>query len=386
MDEYPLKPGWGSHTFLAGRARLGGEADGPRERELKQKLTEFIRSDFKVKRAYLARIQYVSESKVNMALCLKMIYGGENTKLVEQLFEIYAKLYYRSELMDLIFLTDEQEERLALTCAPFYGVMYDGNRGLLPDTAASTGIVCSHCASGQSRILHAFRTAAFEKGDSGWQFYCKCGMPENIADAKVLPLKEIVKLEPSLRGWLETPIGMNLWRLTAKARWEQIKEDKLNGNGHGANGHSLNENGQNGSIGHGSNGVSGHYSVNGRNGHGGNGESNNIGNGMFSPNGEVNFVREHGRPFDRGMAPQPPSTGETPVPPEDTDPIREYIKLKPGWPHPVEIALYYECLGCGEVLSSASAGEAKCRCGNIAISSGVIKIENLAKASAFRQR
>ncbi len=134
-------------------------------------------------------------------------------------------------------------------------------------------------------------------------------------------------------------------------KWEHVKA------ANGSNGNSQN----------------GHYS-NGHNGNGQNGHAQ-LGNGMYSPNGEVNFVRETGQPFDRGM---------TPAEPEDEDPVREYIKLRSGWPHPVEIALYYECFGCGEVLSSGSEG--KCRCGNIVISSGVVKIENLAKASAFRQR
>ena len=103
---------------------------------------------------------------------------------------------------------------------------------------------------------------------------------------------------------------------------------------------------------------------------------------MHSPNGEVSFVRETGKLFDRGMTPAEPAESK----PEDTDPVREYIKLRAGWPHPVEIALYYECLGCGEILSSASAGEAKCRCGNIAIRSGVITIKDVSSASAFRQK
>ena len=372
MNEYPLKPGWGSHTFLAGRVHFRGEMNGPREKVLKEKLTQFIQNDFKVKRAYLAHIQYVSESKVTMALCLKMIYGGENTKLVEQLFEIYAGLYYQDELMDIVFLTDDLEEKLAVVCAPFYG-KYDGNHDLLPETAASTGLVCPHCASGQYRILHAQRSSPQGRGDSGWQFYCKCGMPEDPAAFKTLPLKEIIKLEPTLRNWLETPIGTALWRPTGKARWEQIKEEPYNGNGHGGNG-------QHGSNGHGANGVNGHYSANGRNGDG------DIGNGTRPPNGQVNFVRETGKPFERWITPLPPAMGGTPMPPADADPVREYLHLRAGWPHPVEIALYYECLGCGEILSSASAGEVKCRCGNIAIHSGVITIKEIAKASAFRQR
>jgi hypothetical protein len=344
MSSLPeLKPGWRSHNMLVGRYRFARGPKGLRESELQNDLTKYFQTKMQVKAAYFATIKYTSGTFTGPALCLKTSFGGETMDLVEAAGEIFARWFVLPERMDVTFLTDEQEMKLEKVCTPFY-TRPGHNADLYADGLPLTGLVCPHCISGKSRILHAFRTAPCAKNDSGWQFFCKCGMPEDPAAIKTLPLKEIIKLEPTLRGWLETPIGMNLWRATGKSRWEQIKEG-TNGNEH-----------------------NGHYS-NGQNG-----------NGHHLPNGDISFVRETGKPFDREMFPPAESK------PDDGDPIREYIKLRLGWPHPIEIALYYECLACGEILSSASAGEAKCRCGTIAIKSGIVTIQNLGKASAFRQR
>ncbi len=369
MTPNERKPGWQSNEIAYAKVRFYGEQDGVRETRLKEELSEFFRSDWRVKAAYLAKMRVGENPPKGYALCLVVAYGCyRNPEIMTRIGQIYAGLFGKYEEMSVVFTEEHEEAELQTVCPPFYNKA-GRDADLVRDGLPLTGIVCPHCASGSRPILLAQRTSPHEKGDSGWQFYCKSGAEENIAEAKVLPLKEIVKLEPSLRDWLETPIGMHLWRPMGRSRWEQIKEEKLKGYGlNGHNGHGTNGNGQNG-----------HHS-NGQNGHGQNGHAQ-LGNGMYSPNGEVNFVRETGMPFDRGMTPaEEPAEAK----PEDDDPVREYIKLRAGWPHPVEIALYYECFGCGEVLSSGSEG--KCRCGNIVISSGVVKIENLTKASAFRQR
>ena len=351
---------------IVGQCRFMRGPEGYRETELQNELAAYFRTKSQVHAAYFPTIKYESAAYKGPALCLKTCYAGDTMDLVDAAGVIFTHWFVQPERIDIIFITDEQETELVKVCPPFYSKP-GRDADLYRDGVLLTGTVCPHCASGKQRILHALRVSPGGNRDSGWQFYCKCGMPEDPAQAKTLTLKEIVKLEPTLRGWFETPIGMNLWRPTGKSRWEQIKEEKINGNGYGGNG-------QHGSNGHGSNGVNGHYSANGRNGDG------HIGNRMYSPNREVNFVRETGTPFDRGMSPPAPVK----LPPEDADPIREYLHLRAGWPHPIGIALYYECLKCGECLSSASEG--KCRCGNIVISSGVVKITNLEKASAFRQR
>ncbi len=326
--------------------------DGENENEFKRQLMQLIGDDIRIKAAYLAKIKYQNESKIVMALGVVTIYGGQDAKLTAQLHRIYEPLFPKGEILDVIYLEDEeQEERLAKVCLPFYEQKYRHESLYLPAKKETlTAIVCEHIAAKQFPILNAARVRPQGKGDSGWRFFCKSGMPEDHAHDKIITLPELLKIEPGFNKYLDSPEDTYLWRPVVRARWEHFKPSNGHGeqNGHGPNGHH--------------------------------GESNNIGNGMFSPNGEVNFVRENGTPFDRGISPPAPTEPQ----PEDADPIREYVQLRAGWPHPVEIALYYECFGCGEVLSSGSEG--KCRCGNIAISSGVVKIENLAKASAFRQR
>ncbi len=262
-----------------------------------------------MKAAYLAKMGIANNPPKGYALCLVVAYGCyRHPEIMVPIGQIYAQLFEAHEEMSIVFPDDKQEAELIKFCAPFYSKP-GRDADLFRDGLPLTGIVCPHCASGSRPILLAQRTSPHEKGDSGWQFYCKSGAEENIAEAKVLSLKEIVKLEPSLRNWLETPIGTNLWRPMGRSRWEQIKEEKLKGYGlNGHNGHGTNGNGQNG-----------HHS-NGQNGHGQNGHAQ-LGNGMYSPNGEVNFVRETGMPFDRGMIPAEPADTK----PDDGDPVREYM-------------------------------------------------------------
>jgi len=360
--------------MVVGRVNFLGPADGLRERELKEQLAKFANNDFRFKALYLARIQYQSESNAVMALCVVTIYGAQNAELTEQLKDIYAPLFPKGQYMDIIYLDDEeQEDRLAKVCPPFYNKR-DRDANFYRDGLPLTGTLCPHCASGQSPISHAERVASGVKGDSGWRFYCRCGQPNDAA--QTLPLKDIIKLEPSLRNWLEMPGRVNLQRSRGKSRWEPIKEEGRNGhNGNGHNGHH--ENGANGNgngNGHHSHGHSdamylrdtdqpfGKFTVNG------NAEQN----GKWKMEDGKNNYYENGTNGSGHLA-------------EDDDPIRLYLPLLPGRIHPVEIALYYECLGCGVILSSAAPGDTKCRCGNIAISSGQVTIKDLAQAHAFRQ-
>jgi len=166
-------------------------------------------------------------------------------------------------------------------------------------------------------------------------------------------------------------------------RWAHLKQELR----HGRNGHRY------GSNGHGSNRKNGHNG----NGHGH--HSHGHGDAMYlrdtdqpfgkftvNGNGNGNGVHREGAEGANGNGHQengPNGNGHHPA--EDADPIRLYLPLLPGRIHPVEIALYYECLGCGVILSSAAPGDTKCRCGNIAIHSGVVAIQDLAQAHAFRQ-
>jgi len=177
--------------------------------------------------------------------------------------------------------------------------------------------------------------------------------------------------------------------LEFRNRWAHLKQELR----HGRNGHryGTNGNGSNGKNGHNGNGANG----NGTNGNGNGHHSHGHGDAMFLRNTDqpfgkftVNGNGHHGNGtngnHENGTNGNG-TNGNGHHPAEEADPIRLYLPLLPGRIHPVEIALYYECLGCGVILSSAAPGEAHCRCGNIAIHSGVIAIQDLAQAHAFRQ-
>ncbi len=359
MNPRPRKPGWREGEIHFSRVRYWGDLDGPREQELKIELISFFKTRVEIQAAYLARMGYRDDPPTEMALCIRALYDPNVAPINMRIGEISVPLFRGCGSMEIIYLSEKSERIVQQVCQPFYE-----RYPLLPherERLALTAVVCSHVASKRHRMLHAARVKPISKTDSGWRCYCQSGIPEDHKDDKTITLRELLILEPDFKLLFDSPQDTFLVRPTVRMKWEHVKA-KGASKGHGPNG-----NGQNGHYGNGQNG-------NGQNGHA------QLGNGMYSPNGEVNFVRETGMPFDRGVTPAEPAEAK----PEDEDPVREYIKLRAGWPHPVEIALYYECLGCGEVLSSGSEG--KCRCGNIVISSGVVKIETLTKASAFRQK
>jgi len=359
MTPRTRKAGWREGEFHCSRVRYWGDQDGPREQELKIELISYFKTRVEIQAAYFAKLGYNDDPPSTVALCLRALYNPNIAPLNTRIGEIYAPLFRGGGTMEIIYLSEKSERIVQQVCQPFYE-----RYPMLPherERLTTTAVVCSHVASKRHRMLHAARVKPISKTDSGWRCYCQSGIPEDHKDDKTITLRELLILEPDFKSIFDSPPDTFLWRPSSRMKWEHVK--------------AANGNGKNGSNGHGpnGNGLNGHYS-NGQNGH--------LGNGHSFPNGELNFVRETGRPFDRGITPAEPAETK----PTDDDPIREDLHLRAGWPHPVEIALYYECLGCGEILSSASAGEAKCRCGNIAIRSGVITIKDVSKASAFRQR
>lgn len=95
-----------------------GEQDGGPERELKERLVEYLRQSSKVQAAYLARVAY-GGSAVNVALCVRSE-GGPDRDVAESAGRIFASMFGRHEHMDVIFVDQGQESQLAKVCAPFF--------------------------------------------------------------------------------------------------------------------------------------------------------------------------------------------------------------------------------------------------------------------------
>jgi hypothetical protein len=91
--------------------------------------------------------------------------------------------------------------------------------------ASGAVIICSHCANGRYPILLAERSNAEDDPvDTGWQFVCNVESHEDVADAKVWALDEVLELEPSLREFMDLPTGTRLVRLDKNSPW-QAKTD-----------------------------------------------------------------------------------------------------------------------------------------------------------------
>lgn len=104
--------------------RYLGEYNGLRERELKSRLSTFFRENSSASMAYLVRVQYGGEGPVHMALCLRSS-SDLHQELVEMIQIIFSTLFGNGEFLDIIFLDDDQEPRLANTCKPFFSSSVD---------------------------------------------------------------------------------------------------------------------------------------------------------------------------------------------------------------------------------------------------------------------
>lgn len=106
-------------AWTAPRIQFLHEQDGPRERELKSKLSEFFAQRHEILRAYLARVVYEDPSALEVALCLEYS-GADEPGTVRDLDQLFARLVPANVHLDVLFLTDALEAELLKVCNPFY--------------------------------------------------------------------------------------------------------------------------------------------------------------------------------------------------------------------------------------------------------------------------
>jgi hypothetical protein len=95
-----------------------GEQDGEPERELKSKLADVLSQFPSVQRAYLARVNYVGSDQMWVALCL---YGASaSVEIGEACSRPFRAMFNHTQSLDMLFISSEQEIRLATVCQPFY--------------------------------------------------------------------------------------------------------------------------------------------------------------------------------------------------------------------------------------------------------------------------
>src|SRR5580704_15122379 len=92
-----------------------GEQDGPSEHGLKSQLTRLFAAEHGVGTAYLARVSYKNSPVDSVALCLRMN-NGDRRGLVGKVGKVFASLFHGTVHLDIIFLNDAQEAKLADCC------------------------------------------------------------------------------------------------------------------------------------------------------------------------------------------------------------------------------------------------------------------------------
>ena len=83
----------------------------------------------------------------------------------------------------------------------------------LPNTAVFTS---ADVIDRRLFIAQVFRDAE----DGAWEFHSVHGAPDDVADARVVGLGTIVKLDPSIALLAKLPLGWSASRATASAPWQ----------------------------------------------------------------------------------------------------------------------------------------------------------------------
>jgi hypothetical protein len=102
-----------------GRVEFLGEQSGHVEDTLKRELLLEFATRPDIRRAYLARVSFQSQSEQSVALCIVSA-RPEDRSLVLRVGEILRRRFANDVPLDVLFLTREQESELAKVCSPFY--------------------------------------------------------------------------------------------------------------------------------------------------------------------------------------------------------------------------------------------------------------------------
>ncbi len=95
------------------------EQDGPPEQKLKTELSKLFISDRNIFKAYLIRIVYESSNDYTVALCVAMT-SGDEIMIVRKIANIFSKMFGEDQHLEIMFLDDKMETKVAGACGPFY--------------------------------------------------------------------------------------------------------------------------------------------------------------------------------------------------------------------------------------------------------------------------
>jgi len=108
-------------TRREGPVEFLGEQSGSVEDTLKRDLILEFATRPDVQRAYLARVGVQSQSEAAVALCI-LSRRPNDQAIVTRVGEISRRRFAKDAVLDVLFLTAEQDIELARICRPFYSV------------------------------------------------------------------------------------------------------------------------------------------------------------------------------------------------------------------------------------------------------------------------
>lgn len=103
--------------------RVLGEQDGEPERFLKSRIVEFLERAGCQCRAYLARAEYVLSGEVHVLLCVRLKSGDAVDLVNSGIGNIFRETFRTDQHLDVLFVTQREEEDIAATVRPFFNSM-----------------------------------------------------------------------------------------------------------------------------------------------------------------------------------------------------------------------------------------------------------------------
>jgi hypothetical protein len=105
-----------------GKVEFLGAQSGLVEDTLKRDLILEFATRPDIRRAYLARVGFESQSEPAAALCI-VSRRPDDQAVVTRVGEIFKRRFSQDAPLDVLFLTDEQDAELARVCRPFYSAV-----------------------------------------------------------------------------------------------------------------------------------------------------------------------------------------------------------------------------------------------------------------------
>jgi SseB protein C-terminal domain len=102
-----------------GRVEFLGEQSGSAEDLLKRDLIFEFATRPDIQRAYLAKVGFQPQNETSVALCVVST-RPDDRSVVMRVGEILRRRFAQEIVLDVLFLTAEQEADIARVCSPFY--------------------------------------------------------------------------------------------------------------------------------------------------------------------------------------------------------------------------------------------------------------------------